>query len=90
MTRPPLTTDAHKWVAAANIRVDRRRAEVAARSGKMVIPHGVQVEVLDVYCGRCRTRYEIGRDLPCQIGPQHIGGPRRQPDLALTDGDDPW
>lgn len=91
MTRPP-TDDAHQWVAAANIRVDRRRAEVAARSGRMLISHKLQVEVVDVYCKRCRTTYENGRDLPCRIGPQHIGGPRRQPDLPQLTGDEeePW
>lgn len=87
-------SDAHDWVAATDIRVDRRRAEAANKSGRLLIVSRLAVTVHEVYCAKCRSSWRNGRDLPCRIGPQHIGGPRKQPDLDIgpmpAEEDESW
>ncbi|WP_152186876.1 hypothetical protein [Segeticoccus rhizosphaerae] len=51
---------AHVWVGAALVGMgqgDTRRAEHAARTGRHVLPVGTRIEVLEVYCSRCRVPY---------------------------------
>jgi hypothetical protein len=62
---------AHVWVGAALTSFlecrrargvgmgqgDTRRAEHAARTGRHVLPVGTRIEVLEVYCSRCRVPY---------------------------------
>ncbi|MGH3423550.1 MAG: hypothetical protein ACRDO8_02405 [Nocardioidaceae bacterium] len=55
--------DEHLWVGAALIGMghgDTRRAEHAARTGRHVIPSATRIEVLEVYCSRCRVPYGQG------------------------------
>lgn len=76
----------HTWVGATTLLLDSRLAAQAHRSGKLTVVSKLTVEVIDVYCEICRRQYtesEAGTD--CRLGPQHIGGPRRQPDLVLVD-----
>jgi hypothetical protein len=52
--------DAHVWVGAALVAMghgDTRRAEHAARTGRHVLSARTRIEVLEVYCSRCRVRY---------------------------------
>lgn len=52
---------AHRWVGAALVGLGEgsgRRAEHAARTGRHVLLAATRVEVLEVYCDDCRTRYD--------------------------------
>jgi hypothetical protein len=52
--------DAHVWVGAALVGMgqgDTRRAEHAARTGRHVLTARTRIEVLEVYCSRCRVPY---------------------------------
>lgn len=60
----------HQWVGAALVDMGRggrnARAEHAARTGRHVIPTRTRIDVLEVYCARCRTSYDSpGADMPC-------------------------
>ena len=51
----------HQWVGAALVGMgqgDNRRAEHAARTGRHVLLAATRVEVLEVYCGSCRVRFD--------------------------------
>jgi hypothetical protein len=80
----------HEWVGAATVLLPPQQAAQAEKSGKVRFTSPVQIEVLDVYCQRCRRAYAAlqtnGMMSDCQIGSQHIGGPRKQPDpLTLAE-----
>lgn len=50
----------HQWVGAALVGMgegESRRAEHAARTGRHVLRSATRIEVLEVYCARCRVRY---------------------------------
>jgi hypothetical protein len=50
----------HHWVGAAIVSMghgDTKRAEHAARTGRHVLDERTRVEVLEVYCARCRVKY---------------------------------
>lgn len=59
----------HRWVAAALVDMGdgaNPRAEHAARTGRHVLLARTRVEVLEVYCTRCRVGYESHNAmLPC-------------------------
>jgi hypothetical protein len=59
----------HQWVAAALVDLGRGRApraEHAARTGKHVLEDRTGIEVLEVYCRRCRMPYGRPADrTPC-------------------------
>ncbi|HET7304309.1 MAG TPA: hypothetical protein VFJ12_07135 [Segeticoccus sp.] len=59
----------HLWVGAALVGMGEgasRRAEHAARTGRHVVAAGIRIEVLEVYCSRCRVRYSDRTcDTPC-------------------------
>lgn len=59
----------HQWVGAALVGLGEgatRRAEHAARTGRHVVSAATRIEVLEVYCGRCRRRYSSAADeVPC-------------------------
>lgn len=79
----------HDWVAATVMRLDDHHAAQAARNEYLMIVSRVRVEVMDVYCKTCRRPFNPSTQRePCRIGPQHIGGPRRQPELEEIP--DPW
>lgn len=80
----------HEWVGAANILLDRRRAEQANSVGHVIITSRLTVEVLDVFCRKCRRSYEDAIDELCVLGSQHIGGPRRQPDPLTLEVSKDW
>lgn len=51
---------AHVWVGAALVGMGQgntRRAEHAARTGRHVLTARTRIEVLEVYCSRCRVPY---------------------------------
>lgn len=59
----------HEWVGAALVGLGtaiNSRAEHAARTGRHVLFEKTRIEVLEVYCGRCRLAYSAaaGR-MPC-------------------------
>lgn len=60
----------HQWVAATLVGMgegDTRRAEHAARTGRHVLPSATRVEVLEVYCRRCRATYTPSAgQAPCE------------------------
>lgn len=60
---------AHVWVGAALVSMgqgDTRRAEHAARTGRHVLSAATRIEVLEVYCTRCRIPYnEVSCGRPC-------------------------
>jgi hypothetical protein len=60
----------HRWVGAALVDLglgEAARAEHAARTGRHVIRTGTQIDVLEVYCARCRVRYAAQAiDEPCR------------------------
>jgi hypothetical protein len=60
---------AHQWVGAALVGMgegQNRRAEHATRTGRHVLPAATRIEVLEVYCGSCRVRYDARTsDQPC-------------------------
>lgn len=61
-TRGP---EGHEWVGAALVGLGRRgtrRAEHAARTGWHFLPARTKIEVLEVYCARCRTFYDPGTE----------------------------
>lgn len=71
----------HRWLGAAEVVIPGVSAERAASRGRFVIPAAVVVTIQDVYCERCRVSYTPRyAKLPCKIGPQHVGGPRRRED----------
>jgi hypothetical protein len=50
----------HQWVGAALVGLGLSvsdRAERAARTGRYVLPLATLIEVLEVYCRRCRVAY---------------------------------
>lgn len=52
---------AHLWVGAALVGMGQgrtRRAEHAARTGRHVLSAATRIEVLEVYCSRCRVAYD--------------------------------
>lgn len=56
----PEPTIRHQWVGAALVGLGQgpnRRAEHAARTGRHVLPAATRIEVLEVYCARCRIPY---------------------------------
>jgi hypothetical protein len=59
----------HTWVGAALVGVgegDSARAEHAARTGRHVLPEATKIQVLEVYCDRCRMRYDARQaTAPC-------------------------
>jgi hypothetical protein len=60
----------HRWVGAALVDLglgEATRAEHAARTGRHVIRTATQIDVLEVYCARCRVRYAAQEiDEPCR------------------------
>lgn len=80
----------HEWVGAAMVLLDPPRAAQANKSGKVRIVSPVHVEVLDVFCRRCRRSYKEAREYECVLGSQHIGGPRKQPDPLILDVEESW
>lgn len=78
----------HRWVVATTIDVEPHKAEEAHVRERLTLSGKVVVDVLEVYCDHCRKPYEPElREEPCQLGPQHSGGPRKQPDLAKLEQD---
>ncbi len=63
------TGTGHEWVGAALVGLGtgrNERAEHAARTGRHVLLERTRIEVLEVYCGRCRLAYTPSADrLPC-------------------------
>ena len=61
----------HQWVGAALVGLgtgDNERATHAARTGRHVLPERTRIEVLEVYCGRCRLAYTpSAHRLPCVV-----------------------
>lgn len=59
----------HQWVGAALVGLGSggaRRAEHAARTGRHVLTRATRIEVLEVYCRRCRIGFGTTSDLlPC-------------------------
>lgn len=59
----------HEWVGAALVGLGRGtapRAEHALRTGNHVLGERTRIEVLEVYCGRCRLGYTSGAArVPC-------------------------
>ncbi|WP_347354690.1 hypothetical protein [Intrasporangium sp.] len=58
-TQPDDAAD-HVWVGAALVGMgqgDTGRAEHAARTGRHVLTARTRIEVLEVYCTRCRVPY---------------------------------
>lgn len=56
-----VTHTGHDWVGATLVGMGRgetARAEHAARTGRHVLPARTKVEVLEVYCRRCRVSYQ--------------------------------
>lgn len=81
----------HEWVGATVLTLDQRLASQAAKNGKLTVISRLTVDVIDVYCKVCRRQYGTQAAAePCSIGPQHIGGPRRQPDPLTLDVRDEW
>lgn len=80
----------HEWVGAGVIRLDPPRARKAVKSKKVTILSRLTIDVLDVYCSKCRRSYADAALTDCQLGSQHIGGPRKQPDPISLEPDDEW
>lgn len=61
----------HEWVGAALVGLGRgvtQRADHAARTGNHVLLERTQIEVLEVYCGRCRLAYTSSAgQMPCTV-----------------------
>jgi hypothetical protein len=59
----------HQWVGAAVVGLGdgaSSRAEHAHRTGRHVLRQATRIEVLEVYCHRCRVQYTASADLvPC-------------------------
>lgn len=68
---------AHQWVGAALVGLgqgDNRRAEHAARTERHVVPARTRIDVLEVYCARCRMRYsDRACDEVCSTGMLRAG-----------------
>ncbi len=51
----------HQWVAAAVVEIGRgthtQRAERAMRTGRYILATSTRIEVLEVYCRRCRIPF---------------------------------
>lgn len=79
----------HEWVGATVLVLDSRLADQAHKNGKLTVISRLTVDVIDVYCKVCRRQYGARAVAePCSIGPQHIGGPRRQPEPLALEGVD--
>lgn len=63
--------DAHEWVAATHVPLDGGDAMVASLTGIVHLhDSGIEtVEVLDVYCARCRRAHDDVAGTPCS--PRH-------------------
>jgi hypothetical protein len=69
---------AHTWIFATTCRGDEKAAEMASRSGRTTVVVDTTLDVLDVYCERCRRTYDDVAGRPCEVagGNEHlIGGP---------------
>lgn len=72
----------HQWVIATTVEVEPDRADEAHVRERLTLTGKLVVAVLDLYCDHCRRPYDPARkDEVCALGPQHSGGPRRQPEL---------
>ena len=80
----------HTWVGATVLLLDERLARQATRAQKLTIISRVTVDVVDVYCRECRRTFNAdSAETECMMGPQHFGGPRRQPEPEVIE-DDGW
>jgi hypothetical protein len=65
----PVHRTPHQWVGAAVVGLGdgaSRRAEHAHRTSRHVLRQATRIEVLEVYCRRCRVRYTPATEqLPC-------------------------
>lgn len=80
----------HEWVGAGLLILDTKRAATAAKSGKVTIVSKVTLDILDVYCRKCRRQYAAANGDGCVLASQHIGGPRRQPDPLTLEIAEEW
>lgn len=80
----------HEWVGAGLILLDTKRAATASKSGKVIITSKVTLDVLDVFCRKCRRQYGKVNGDGCVLASQHIGGPRKQPDPLTLEVRDEW
>lgn len=69
----------HSWVGAATVELSGKQAAHADLRGSIRVPTETRVDVLEVYCGRCRRPYDDVADEPCIVAAgsrEHlIGGP---------------
>ena len=83
-------TGEHQWVAAALVELGTSRstggrAEHAARTGRDVLSVGTRLQVLEVYCGSCRTSYDSrAAVLPCTGMPVRGVRPIREPERTVA------
>ncbi len=83
-------TGEHQWVAATLVELGTSRspggrAEHAARTGRHVLPVGTRLQVLEVYCGSCRTSYDShAAVLPCTGVPVRGVRPIREPERTVA------
>jgi hypothetical protein len=68
----------HSWVGAATVGLTDKQAAHADLRGSVRVPVETRVDVLEVYCGRCRRPYDDVADEPCIAAAENghlIGGP---------------
>lgn len=76
-TQTQQATD-HKWVGAAEVPLDQRQAKHALLRLFIRPPAQERIDILDVYCGRCRRAYDDVNGQPCSAleNNEHLrGGP---------------
>ena len=78
MQTPPQPDAPHDWIGALTSPLTPREARLAVLRGSIHLSKGGRVDALEVYCGRCRRRYEDVADTPCSalMNNEHLrGGP---------------
>ncbi len=73
---PPVKDTSHRWIGAATVELDQKRAKHADLRGSYRTKEAERVDVLEVYCRGCRRPYEDVAGRPCEarINNEHLIG----------------
>lgn len=75
---PQAVSRTHKWVVAATVDIPAGLAAQAFRRGTARLPEKTKIDVLEVYCGKCRRPFERVAEDDCEAAESKdhlIGGP---------------
>lgn len=65
--KPTATSHPHEWIGAATVALDAKTAKHADLRGSYRTKIEERVDVLEVYCKKCRRPYDEVLDEPCAV-----------------------